>query len=60
MEGSAPPNKSKMLAIIPRLVVDEVAAKFVDDTTAAEEVRGTKAAAEEAAAMTPRRTGRDE
>ena len=54
MEGSAPPNKSKILAIIPRFVVDEVTAKFE-----AEVVRGTKAAAEEAAAKTPSRTGRE-
>jgi len=46
-----------MLPIMPRLVVDDVTAKLVD---AEEAVRGTKAAAEEAAAMTPRRTGREE
>jgi hypothetical protein len=46
-----------MLAIMPRLVVDDVTAKLVD---AEEVVRGTKAAAEEAAAMTPSRTGREE
>ena len=63
MEGSAPPSKSRMLAIIPRLVVDVVvvAAKLEDAAVvAAEVVRGTKAAAEEAAARTPSRTGREE
>jgi hypothetical protein len=45
-----------MLAIMLRFVVDDVTAKFDE----AEVVRGTKAAAEEAAAMTPSRTGRDE
>lgn len=54
--GSAPPNKSKILAIMFRFVVDVVKAKFVE----VEVVRGTKAAAEEAAAKTPRRTGREE
>ncbi len=56
IEGSAPPNKSKILAIIPRFVVEDVTAKLVET----EEVRGIKAAAEEAAAMTPSRTGREE
>jgi hypothetical protein len=56
MPGSAPPSKSKMLAIMLRLVVDDVTAKFEE---AADEVRGMKAAAEEAAVITPRRTGRE-
>ena len=54
--GSAPPNKSKMLAIMPRFVVDDVTAKLVET----EEVRGIKAAAEEAVAITPSRAGREE
>lgn len=56
MDGSPPPNKSKILAIMLRFVVDDVTAKLVET----EVVRGIKAAAEEAAAMTPSRTGREE